>query len=272
MPLQQGDGTLHDEKEDIESNLDLGNQLGSNEMFASMSILDDQNNCLQSVDSRESPPEDETHPPQQSHHHRLLPLFQNQVHPDGTNDAASHNDVHQLFEAEQLPPSSPQFPHSFKVLVVDDSAPNRKMVCKLLAKRKVESDQAGDGLEAVQMVREALCINSSPPPLSHEMCHHSSAQDSSSPKTQLNFDTEFSLTAKSYDLILIDDQMPRMDGPAAILEIRHMGYNGLIFGLTGNGLQSDQQKMISAGANKVMLKPLDVDFFFREIQNELDIV
>jgi len=30
--------------------------------------------------------------------------------------------------------------------------------------------------------------------------------------------------------------------------------------------------MISAGANKVMLKPLDVDFFFREIQNELDIV
>jgi CheY-like chemotaxis protein len=264
MPLQQGDGTLHDEKEDIDNNLDLGNQLGSNEMFASMPLLDDQNNCLQSIDSRESPPEDETHPPQQSHHHRLLPLFQNQVHPVGTNDAASPNDVHQLFETEQLPPSSPQFPHTFKVLVVDDSASNRKMVCKLLAKRNVESDQAGDGLEAVQMVREALCSNSSPPPLSHEMCHHSSAQDSSSPKTQLNFDTEFSLTAKSYDLILIDDQMPRMDGPAAILEIRHMGYNGLIFGLTGNGLQIDQQKMISAGANKVMLKPLDVDDLWGE--------
>jgi len=67
-----------------------------------------------------------------------------------------------------------------------------------------------------------------------------------------------------YDLILMDDQMPRMDGPTAILEIRRMGYNGLIFGLTGNGLQSDQQKLISAGANKVMLKPLDVDDLWGE--------
>jgi CheY-like chemotaxis protein len=43
----------------------------------------------------------------------------------------------------------------------------------------------------------------------------------------------------TYDAILMDFVMPNMDGPTATKQIRELGYNGLIFGVTGNALQSD---------------------------------
>jgi CheY-like chemotaxis protein len=37
-----------------------------------------------------------------------------------------------------------------------------------------------------------------------------------------------------------------------------MGYNGLIFGVTGNALQSDIDLFKESGANEVLTKPLDI--------------
>lgn len=71
-----------------------------------------------------------------------------------------------------------------------------------------------------------------------------------------------------YDIILMDYQMPVMDGPTAIAEIRKLGYNGIILGLTGNALLSDREAMMKAGADGVLLKPLDMDLF-RETLKEL---
>jgi CheY-like chemotaxis protein len=59
-----------------------------------------------------------------------------------------------------------------------------------------------------------------------------------------------------YDLILMDYQMPRMDGPTAITRIRRLGYTGKIVGLTGNVLDSDKEFMRTAGANHVLSKPV----------------
>ena len=70
------------------------------------------------------------------------------------------------------------------------------------------------------------------------------------------------------DIILMDYQMPVMDGPTAIAEIRKLGYNGIILGLTGNTLLSDREAMTKAGADGVLLKPLDMDLF-RETLKEL---
>jgi len=64
---------------------------------------------------------------------------------------------------------------------------------------------------------------------------------------------------KSFDAILMDFQMPVMDGPAAIREIRNLGYTGLIIGVTGNVLPCDQDVMMRAGANLVLTKPVDAD-------------
>ena len=133
---------------------------------------------------------------------------------------------------------------SLKILVVDDSAMNRKMICRLFTKRGSTCDQAEDGLDGVNMMRKNLNNNES----SH---HHS----------PLEF-TALSGSAPRYDVVLMDYQMPNMDGPTAIRQIREMGYSGLIFGVTGNALPSDMQEMISAGANDVLVKPFDMDKFW----------
>jgi len=65
-----------------------------------------------------------------------------------------------------------------------------------------------------------------------------------------------------YDVILMDYQMPNMDGPTAIRAIRSLGYKGVIFGVTGNVMALDQQEMIAAGADDVLPKPFDIDKFW----------
>eukprot|EP00597_Dinobryon_sp_UTEXLB2267_P018052 CAMPEP_0201113092 /NCGR_PEP_ID=MMETSP0812-20130820/77637_1 /ASSEMBLY_ACC=CAM_ASM_000668 /TAXON_ID=98059 /ORGANISM="Dinobryon sp., Strain UTEXLB2267" /LENGTH=704 /DNA_ID=CAMNT_0047376563 /DNA_START=958 /DNA_END=3073 /DNA_ORIENTATION=+ len=179
-------------------------------------------------------------------------------------DASEHSQPDTLLDSlhENLfgtsSPSHQQGDH--KILVVDDSALNRKMICKLLAKKNAQCDQAEDGLVAVNMIHDLLHANLNALSSGNSFC-----QDSER-KNALETLEVFKQpdTNHNYDLILMDYQMPQMDGPAAIAEIRRMGYRGPIFGLTGNGMQSDQQKMISAGANKVLLKPIDLDLLWEE--------
>ena len=62
---------------------------------------------------------------------------------------------------------------------------------------------------------------------------------------------------RPYDIILMDYQMPQMDGPTATKEIRRLGYKGIIIGVTGNSLLIDIETFMKAGANDVLLKPLN---------------
>ena len=66
----------------------------------------------------------------------------------------------------------------------------------------------------------------------------------------------------NYDAILMDYQMPNMDGPTAIRAIRSLGYKGVVIGVTGNVMALDQQEMMAAGANDVLPKPFDIDKFW----------
>eukprot|EP01036_Dinobryon_divergens_P024021 gene24021-biopygen20526 len=72
-----------------------------------------------------------------------------------------------------------------------------------------------------------------------------------------------------YDFILIDYQMPNMDGPTAIAAIRALGYKGIILGLTGNILAADQDVMMSVGANDVLTKPLDSNILWVKLRTLL---
>jgi CheY-like chemotaxis protein len=69
-----------------------------------------------------------------------------------------------------------------------------------------------------------------------------------------------------YCVIIMDYVMPNVDGPTATKRIRDMGYKGLIFGVTGNALQSDIDYFISQGANTVLTKPLDMRMFNRALE------
>ena len=136
-----------------------------------------------------------------------------------------------------------------RVLVVDDSDLNRKMICKALAATKeFLCEQAGDGRKAVEMVRAHMGNDDS---------NNGSSSSSSSSGGG---------GGGLYDIILMDYQMPVMDGPTAISEIRRLGYRGIILGLTGNALLSDAEVMVKAGANDVMVKPLDIDQFLEALR------
>ncbi|KAJ7521103.1 hypothetical protein O6H91_19G038000 [Diphasiastrum complanatum] len=93
---------------------------------------------------------------------------------------------------------------------------NRKILRRLLASFNVECEDAEDGKQAI------------------ELCQAGGA----------------------FDMILIDKEMPVMDGHEATRELRAMGIKVPIVGLTGNALESDRNQFLAAGVDDFFTKPL----------------
>lgn len=73
------------------------------------------------------------------------------------------------------------------------------------------------------------------------------------------------VTSEDFDLVLMDIQMPVMDGLSATLEIRqNPALKELpIVAMTAHALTQDRQKSLEAGMNDHICKPLDVTELFR---------
>jgi DNA-binding response OmpR family regulator len=104
-----------------------------------------------------------------------------------------------------------------KILFVDDTRDTRELFRMAFKIKGVDTDCAGDGLEAVEAVK-----------------------------------------GSTYDAIIMDVEMPRMNGWEAVREIRLLA-NGatvpiIMFTAYGNG--ENKKKALDIGANDLWFKPL----------------
>ncbi|HVT89256.1 MAG TPA: ATP-binding protein [Tepidisphaeraceae bacterium] len=68
-----------------------------------------------------------------------------------------------------------------------------------------------------------------------------------------------------FDVILMDVQMPEMDGYSATLHLRGKGYRGPIIALTANAMERDRDKCLQAGCNDFVTKPIQLDKLFKAL-------
>lgn len=115
------------------------------------------------------------------------------------------------------------------LLVAEDNELNREVVTELLAMRDITCDCVEDG---------ALCLK------------------------QLQ-----NVPEGTYDAVLMDMQMPNLNGVEATRQIRALPYTWAktlpIFAMTANALSGDVQKCLNAGMNQHLSKPLDMDALLR---------
>jgi CheY-like chemotaxis protein len=115
---------------------------------------------------------------------------------------------------------------SSKVLLVEDNEINQEIITDLLFDSGIVIDIANNGIEAIKMFESNL---------------------------------------GKYELILMDIQMPILDGYEATKKIRQIDVNIPIIALTANAMKEDIEKTKLAGMNKHLNKPIEVEKLFETL-------
>jgi signal transduction histidine kinase/ActR/RegA family two-component response regulator/NAD-dependent dihydropyrimidine dehydrogenase PreA subunit len=131
--------------------------------------------------------------------------------------------------AASPPPRKPQCRLTGRILLVEDGPDNQRLISYLLKKAGAEVVLAANGEIAV---REVLA----------RMAASSEADRQAAPL---------------FDMVLMDMQMPVLDGYEATRQLRAAGFQRPIVALTAHAMVEDRQKCLDAGCSDYLSKPID---------------
>jgi len=75
--------------------------------------------------------------------------------------------------------------------------------------------------------------------------------------------------AAMYDLIIMDMHMPEMDGIQATRCLRGANIETPIIGLTANVMDADRQRLLDAGCNAFLSKPVEMERFYEVLAKSI---
>lgn len=125
--------------------------------------------------------------------------------------------------------------HPKRALLVDDTPSNRKMLGRILRTHNIPFDEAENGEECLAKVRATQV----------------EATATHSPDSN-------PALLPPYDLILMDYEMPILNGPKATQRLRELGCSAIVIGVTGNVLPEDCELFKQHGADAVLPKPVKI--------------
>ena len=76
-------------------------------------------------------------------------------------------------------------------------------------------------------------------------------------------------TSSDYDLVMMDVQMPVMDGYTATRRLRTLGYDKPIIALTAHAMKEDRVRCMEAGYTDYLTKPIDKPVFLHSLRKHL---
>lgn len=124
---------------------------------------------------------------------------------------------------------------SGRILVVDDRRDIRHVAQHILVEAGATVSAAEHGQEAIELIEQAESEGS------------------------------------AYDLIVMDMQMPVLDGYQATRKLRDSGFDKPIVALTAHAMRGDRQRCIDAGCSDYLTKPLDRPVFLNLLASYLDL-
>ena len=164
-----------------------------------------------------------------------------------TSTATHEAVLHHTYSNEDL--ESPLRLIGKRILVVDDSPMSLKIVGVVLKKLGACFDTAGDGAQALELIRISLQTTAN---------NNNNNNNNNNSVTPSAMESANSMPHQ-YDGVIIDNYMPVMNGPEACREMRKIGYLGPILGLTGDVSQENVDIFMSSGALYVFQKPFDLN-------------
>lgn len=162
-----------------------------------------------------------------------LPSRYSAVHPHGESVGNPSFPLPDTSRDEKNDNLDNEFNDAVRILIVDDSQMNRRLLNRGVCGVYRHIGEAVDGLDAIAKFDEALA------------------------------------EGNPYSVILMDFSMPNMDGPTATALLRENKFYGPIIGVTGNALPRDVDLFIAKGADLVLLKPVSMETVRAAIRDQL---